>query len=331
MTEFIGIDTKGMRLKATEALGEIVNDPVGAIKSLFHFNPWRMQRAIVRSVFDNPWTSVKACHSSGKTAIAARIALWWATKFEHGIVVTTAPTWTQVEKLMWGEILTAVDVSNIQYPSANNTEIKFAPKNYLMGLSTNDAVRFQGWHGDILIILDEAPGVLPGIYDAIEGIRAGGNVHVLELGNPIVAGGRFFDAFHGNRSRRATFTISALDVPNFDDVYIDNAILGKSPSDDDYYRVDAKSGRNVFNLLDMTPEQLDVNTMPYLTKRSWVREKYDEWGPNHPLWQSKVMGDFPDMNEFALVPLAWAERARALKNVTNASDDEVRAVLSGHH
>jgi hypothetical protein len=29
-------------------------------------------------------------------------------------------------------------------------------------------VRFQGFHGNVLIVLDEAPGVLPEFYEAIE-------------------------------------------------------------------------------------------------------------------------------------------------------------------
>jgi hypothetical protein len=30
--------------------------------------------------------------------------LWWITCREQAIAVTTAPTWTQVERVLWGEI-----------------------------------------------------------------------------------------------------------------------------------------------------------------------------------------------------------------------------------
>lgn len=158
---------------------------------------------------------MKACHASGKTFVAAVAVLWWVTRFPDGIVVTTAPTWTQVERVLWGEIHRAAQRSRIKYPALNQTELKLGPGNYAIGLSTNEGVRFQGFHGDhILIILDEAPGVLPEIYEAIEGIRAGGDVRVLALGNPTIASGPFHDAFTANRDLWRTFTISAFDTPN---------------------------------------------------------------------------------------------------------------------
>ena len=67
---------------------------------------------------------MKACHASGKTFVAAATVLWWVTRFRDGIVVTTAPTWTQVERVLWGEIHRAVQRSRIKYPPLNQTELK---------------------------------------------------------------------------------------------------------------------------------------------------------------------------------------------------------------
>lgn len=47
---------------------------------------------------------MKACHASGKTFVAAVAVLWWITRFRDGIVVTTAPTWTHVQRVLWGEM-----------------------------------------------------------------------------------------------------------------------------------------------------------------------------------------------------------------------------------
>ncbi len=55
---------------------------------------------------------------------------------------------------------------------------------------------------------------IPDIYDAIEGIRAGGEVHVLAIGNPTAGGGAFYDASHRGRASWHTVTISAFDTPN---------------------------------------------------------------------------------------------------------------------
>jgi hypothetical protein len=49
---------------------------------------------------------------------------------------------------------------------------------------------------------------------------------------------------------------------------------------------------------------------PYLTTRRWVKEKYFEWGPAHPLWEARVLGNFPLQSEDALMSLAWLEAAK---------------------
>jgi hypothetical protein len=245
---------------------------------------WAAQADILAAVATHPRVAVKACHSSGKTFVAAAAVLWFLTRYSDGIVVTTAPTWTQVEKLLWGEIHKAVQRSRIAFPEASKTELRIGPGNYAIGLSTNEGIRFQGFHGRVLIVVDEAPGVKGEIWEAIEGIRAGGDVHVLALGNPTIASGPFYDAFVTNRDGRQTFTISAFDSPNL-------------------------AGLTLDELLALLEAELDRNVRPYLVTRRWVREKYHEWGPGHPLWEARVLGQFPTQAEDALISLAWLEAA----------------------
>ena len=85
-------------------------------------------------------------------------------------------------------------------------------------------MRFQGFHGRLLIVVDEAPGVKADIWEAIEGIRAGGDVRVLALGNPTIASGPFHDAFTSNRDGWCTFTISAFDSPNLAGLSLDELL-----------------------------------------------------------------------------------------------------------
>src|SRR5438477_536591 len=155
-------------------------DPVSFAQMMLGDEVWGKQQEILQSVATCPRTAVKACHASGKTFTAAEAVLWWITsRLEEAIAVTTAPTWTQVERLLWGEIRNAVNRSKICYPKPTATSLQIAPDRYAIGLSTNEGVRFQGFHGAVLIVLDEAPGILPKIWEAIEGIRAGGDVRVL--------------------------------------------------------------------------------------------------------------------------------------------------------
>jgi phage terminase large subunit len=266
------------------ALAGVVRDPVRFCHGLLRQDLWPLQQSILRSVASRHRVAVKACHASGKTFVAAVAVLWFVTRYQDGIVVTTAPTWTQVEKLLWGEIHRAAQSSRIAFPQLNKTELRIGPGNYALGLSTNEGVRFQGFHGRLLIVVDEAPGVKADIWEAIEGIRAGGDVRVLALGNPTIASGPFYDAFSAHRDGWATFTISAFDTPNLHGLSLDQ-------------------------LLALPDSDLEYAPRPYLTTRRWVREKHAEWGPGHPLWEARVLGQFPTQAEDALLSLSWLEEA----------------------
>jgi phage terminase large subunit len=264
---------------------EIINDPSLFAEVMLGQSLWAKQREILQSVAAHPRTAVKACHASGKTFTAAVAALWWVAHRKRGIVVTTAPTWGQVERVIWGEIHRLAHGSLYPFGKPLKTELYLAPDRYITGLSTNDGLRFQGFHGDVLIISDEAPGVLPGIWEAIEGIRAGGDVRVLALGNPVISSGPFYDAFASQRSGWNQITISAFDTPNCEGVTLEN-------------------------LLQLPDQELDRKQLPFLTLRRWVKEKFHEWGPGHQLWESRVMGNFPMQSDSALFWLTWLEQAK---------------------
>jgi phage terminase large subunit len=278
-----------------QLIAEGIEDPCLFSEVFLNQDLWSVQEAILRSVAKNPKTVVKACHSSGKTKVASCAALWWLARWPDGIVVTTAPTDLQVRKLLWGEINTAVSSSLYPFPLPNQTELKIAANRYAIGFATsvtqgNQGVRFQGFHsGHILIILDEAPGVHPAIWDAIEGIRAGGMVSVLALGNPTINSGPFFDAFGSGRSGVTPFTISAFDCPNFKGIEGPAALLSLGRSN---------------------PEALAKNVRPYLTTRQWVFDRLEEWGPEHPSFASRVLGQFPYQSDSSLMSLTWLELAK---------------------
>ncbi len=277
-----------------------LSTPSGFAKGVFGHDHWQMQRDILDSVAANRRTAVKSCHSSGKTFLAADGVMWWITHYPDGVALTTAPGYTQVEKLLWGEIRTSLQQSKIKYPKPNLTELKLSEGNYALGISTNTATRFQGFKAkNLLLVFDEAPGVEPEIWEATQGLRASGNVHTLIIGNPTIAGGEFNDAFTTKRHMWTTFTISAFDTPNLQDCHI---------SWKDEEGRDVKAGTGKLNLLEMPEDELDKNVNEHLVTRRWVREMFGEWGPEHAYFQSRVLGDFPTQNDDTLIPLAWLEK-----------------------
>ena len=264
--------------------------PADVADRLFGVDMWETPREILASVFSpRSRTAVKACHASSKThtaAIAAALAL-----YEGADVLTTAPTWEQVKSVLWGEIhrlLAGSVIPMSEWGAVNQTEIVMPDGAHALGLSTNEGVRFQGWHARpgsfLLIIMDEAPGVRPDIYEGAEGISAGGDVRHLLLGNPVISSGPFYDIFATDAPNWRRFTIDAFDSPNL-------------------------RGLSLQDLLGLGDAALDVSQRPYLVTRRWVREKYFEWGEDHPSWQSRVRGRFPTQSDDSLIALAWLEAA----------------------
>ena len=262
------------------------SEPVRFSCGVLGHDPWSMQRKIMRAIANHKKVAVKACHASSKTFTAADIVLWWTCYYRKGIVITTAPTWTQVEKILWKEIHTAAKRdSRVKFPPLNKTEIPIDKDNYAIGISTNEGVRFQGWHGQVLIVLDEAPGIQSDIWDSLEGMRAGGDVRILALGNPTIIGGPFYDVFRRNLKGWTPFTISAFDTPNLRGLTLEDVL---SHDQEDPWH--------------------DDNVRPYLTTRRWVWEMYHEWGLDDPRWESRVMGEFPKSETNAIIPLGWVEQ-----------------------
>ena len=133
--------------KKIEQAWNMIEDPVQFAQAILKLNLTAKQQEILRSVAKHPRTAVKACHASGKTFIAAALVLWFLVRYQEAIVVTTAPTWMQVKRVLWGEIHRLIYHSpNFPYPEPSETSLRVGPGRYAIGLSTNEGVRLQGFH-----------------------------------------------------------------------------------------------------------------------------------------------------------------------------------------
>lgn len=280
---------------------------------------WERQRDIIAAIEAHDVVAVKGCHASGKTFTASGIALQWICKYRTGKVYVIAPTMRQVKTFI-GEVELArrfmrkgFGLPNL--PECTTTGLEVEPNRYIRGASASRGVNLQGPHGDnVLIITDESPGIMAEIWDAVEGIRSGGNVRMLKLGNPVVPSGAFFDDFSGKKRgiNPATgkpyvkgLTISAFDTPN-----LFNRDTGKPFTIDE--------------LKALGPKRLEYNPFPFLVKRSWVLERFLMWGPTHPKYLARVLGEFPTQSDWAVFSLEWIERMKR-----DPTDKELLAAV-GH-
>ena len=268
-----------------------LQDPSYFTRKILNKELWPVQAEILRSVRDNMRTAVRSCHGIGKTFTAAMCILWFLYTRPKAIVLSTAPTWRQVEKLIWKEIRSAYRESAI--PLGGNLLPKTPELHlihdewYAAGLSTNEPDRFQGFHEEhILVVVDEAAGVNLEIYEAIEGILTSSGARLLLIGNPTAIGTPFYDAFTKAIGYK-TFHVSAYDTPNF-------TSAGITPED-------------IAN--DTWQEKAQEVPYPRLITPQWVSDRYKAWGESSAPYQVRVMGNFPQQGEDTLIPLLWIELA----------------------
>jgi hypothetical protein len=179
--------------------------------------PWSSQVRIMESVRDNARTYVPSGHSTGKTHIAARIVLWFMLTRTPAIALTTAPKLVQVRDLLWARIRASHGQSKTPLPGrmtlTRYEPLPHDPEWFAVGHTARDAEGFSGYHeADLLIILDEAPGVPSPIWDGVEGMMSGINVRLLCIGNPTSRSGHFYQGCRS--SLGTTVPVSAYDHPN---------------------------------------------------------------------------------------------------------------------
>src|SRR6516165_3574530 len=159
----------------------VVSDVVLFATAVLGVELWERQIEILRSIQNCRRTAIKSCHGVGKTYALAVAALWWLARYPDGIVLTTSSTFRQVKTQLWSEIHRLIGQGRVHYPELKSTELKLRDdSNFALGFSTERAANFQGYHGrHVLIIVDEAPGIESSVWDAIAGIMAGGEVHIV--------------------------------------------------------------------------------------------------------------------------------------------------------
>jgi len=295
------VNPKDTELVYTELLQQ---DPVWFIEDeVLGSRLWADQKRIIDSVRDNFKTAWRSCHGIGKSFCCARLVLWWLFSFPYSIVLTTAPTWRQVEDILWKEIRSAYN--NSQRPLGGNlapsaTRLSVAGIEWVaLGLSTNDPNRFQGYHAEhLLVIVDEAAGVNEDIFDAIMGVLTSAHCRLVLIGNPTDIGGQFHRAFK-NPEGWNTGKTAAWDTPNFTKFGITRDDILQNT-----WRPKAPLRKNAISKDDF------AWPYPWLITPKWAYDAYLEWGENHPAWFARVEGEFPEQGEYNVVPLSWIDKAQ---------------------
>jgi len=259
-----------------------LDNPEGWIEDILRERIWSKQEEIARSVVENRYTAVKACHGPGKSFIAARVGCWWLNvhKLGDAFLVTTAPSWPQVQAILWREIRRAWRIGKL--PGRITLECQ-----WYMGEGRSDEEliamgrkpadyneqAFQGLHARyILIVIDEACGVPETLWTAVMTLMTNVNARVLAIGNPDDPGSHFAQICKPG-SGWNVIQIPAFDTPNF------------------------------------TGEPISDLMAENLVTPMWVEDRRRDWGEGSPLWQAKVLAEFPDVSDEYLISPAMIKTA----------------------
>lgn len=239
---------------------------------------WSKQRDICTSVVRNKKTAVPSAHGVGKSLTAAALAAWWVSSHPIGeaFVVSTAPSTPQIHAILWEEI------RKIHNRGMLSGEVQLSD-NWIIGKTLVGMGRkphdynqhaFQGIHRKYLLcILDEACGIPEWLWNAVETITTGDFCKILAIGNPDDPSSHFAKVCKP-KSGWNTIPISVFDSPNF------------------------------------TGENVDEDLKDVLTSVQWVEDKRVAWGEDSPIWEAKVLGKFPLLDEHAVIPLGWVQAAQ---------------------
>lgn len=270
------------------------------------------QTRIAREIAAHDRIAISACHDVGKTFLVSKMVLWFGSVFRGSKIITTAPTWTQVEHLLWSEIRAGYSNSKIRLGGRMlTTEWKIDSDWFAIGLSPKDDADtsgggqgatsgFQGFHAPyILVIFDEATGVPSKRWIQAQGMLTSANVKFVAIGNPTTKNCEFFKCFQSRLWRK--IYISCFDSPNLQA----NGIFNISDLEKELNVLRELSEEKAFERI----KSYKV-VVPALITLSWVVDRAFVWGLKHPLFISKVLGQFPDEDDSTLIPLGVVENAQ---------------------
>ena len=247
-------------------------DPVEFAREALGVTLWSKQEEVLRALMEKRRVAVKSGNGLGKDFTAAVALLWYLHTHDPGIVLSTAPTFRQVRHVLWRQIRTLH--RRAAQPLGGrmlDTRWELAADRYALGLSSDEAERFQGFHSEnMLVVVDEAEGIEDEIYEAIDAVMTSDNVKLLLIGNPTRPSGPFYRAFHDEKGIYKPITISALESPNV--VSGEVEIAG-------------------------------------LTTAEWVEERRAIWGEASDAYRSRVLGEFPRLGEDVLMAMEDIDEA----------------------
>jgi hypothetical protein len=161
--------------------------------------------------------AVKACNGSGKTTVVgAGAALWHAAVLPRSLTICTAGVFRQVKEQLFPAI--RAHAHRFRGWTFLETEVDTPSGSRILGFSTDEPGKFEGWHAEnLLVIVDEAKSVPDPIFQAIERCQPN---RLLLLSSPGGTSGAFYAAFNERRKFYKQHTITAAQCPHISQAWV---------------------------------------------------------------------------------------------------------------
>jgi hypothetical protein len=253
---------------------------------------WSVQREVSQAAtLYRSRVAVPSCTASGKTWLAARLALAFFDTYTPGShcdacagpcggskVITLASKFEHLRDVLWGEIRTAYAALQLRgvrldgrMGIGQTLRLDDGPDHWIIGQSPSQAESLQGVHGaHILVIGDEATALPEETTRGLVSSLATGDARQLLIFNPTSGDTWAADQCRANHTR--VIRIKAWDTPLF---------TGEAPPPGAYL---------------LTPEYLD-------------ELKGAGMGPGTYDWQTKIEAEFWDLTDDNLIAELWYDRA----------------------
>src|SRR5208337_266990 len=207
-----------MSIAVKQKIREWRNNPLQFVSDCIRAKPSSQQEELLAAIPDEKRISVRSGHGTGKDACASWIIMWFLATRPYAKVVCTAPTGHQLADILWSELSKWLAQSNLSSEFSLQKD-KLYNKNadggkerwWALARSTSaraskeeQSETLAGFHGDhLLIVVDEASGVVDPVYVPLEGALTQEDNKVLLIGNMTKSSGYFYDShFHSSISKR---------------------------------------------------------------------------------------------------------------------------------
>ncbi len=275
--------------------------PLECIRTLFTDSLTPQQEQIPEAVANHKDVYVVSSHGLGKSHASASVALQFLyTYYPEVQVLTIAPTWSQVEDILWVEIgklfrnsLAAKNGLSLG-GTLMKTRLELSGDCFAVGLSPrlendDEGQRITGRHcKNQLVILDEAHGIDPRIWDYVDMLRTGANSRLLAIGNASKMEGNFYSGLMSPYYKHIKLNI--FESPNF---------LANGITDE----------KKLKALFDLPPDKLEEfyrkekTPYPAISTVQWAIERARKWGWDSPVFQSRVLCKFISRTSDTLISL----------------------------